>query len=201
MAFLHSAKQFRCNQSQSVVNPDKTTGVEMSDNKMTLREMAPKVASFMQKLYETEGEITEDMAEDLAIKENMLPEKVDAYAFKLDRLESEIKYWKDQKKGFDNIIRSLTRTSDWLKANMKGAMNTLGMSRLEGSIKGFTLSKAKPKLELDEDQVPDTWMKRETVISIDTDRIREALDQGQTLPFARYVDVYTLRKSLAKNRG
>ena len=129
-------------------------------------------------------EIDEEMILDtLESIEGEIEDKADGYAKIIKELEAkrdarklEAKRLTDSAKGFENRINTL-------KLNLFNSMKQTGKTKFATELFSFNIAKNGGKQALTIDgEVPVEYTK--TVIENDTDKIRQALEEGQELPFA-----------------
>lgn len=115
--------------------------------------------------------------------EGEIEDKADGYAKIIKELEAkrdarkiEAKRLTDSAKGFENRINTL-------KQNLFNSMKQTGKTKFATELFSFNIAKngGKQALTIDGD-VPQEYTK--TIIENDTDKIRQALEEGQELPFA-----------------
>lgn len=129
-------------------------------------------------------DVDEEMILDtLEAIEGEIEDKADGYAkiikeleAKRDARKAEAKRLTDSAKGFENRINTL-------KQNLFNSMKQTGKTKFATELFSFNIAKngGKQALTIDGD-VPEEYTK--TVIENDTDKIRQALEEGQELPFA-----------------
>lgn len=115
--------------------------------------------------------------------EGEIEDKADGYAkiikeleVKRDARKVEAKRLTDSAKGFENRINVL-------KQNLFNSMKQTGKTKFATELFSFNIAKNGGKQALTIDgEVPVEYTK--TIIENDTDKIRQALEEGQELPFA-----------------
>jgi hypothetical protein len=168
----------------------------------TLQEIVGDELSFIAKLIENNGEISEEMEASMALGEENLPQKIDDYAYRIDRLALEVSHLDKRKKEIDNIMKNLKTSQEWLRNNMKISMIALKKDRAEGNNFYFKLSSSKPKVSIDNDaKIPAIYMKEKVESVIDVDLLKEDLTKGTVIPGAKLVDVFSIRKYVQKTGG
>lgn len=113
-------------------------------------------------------------------------QKADAYAAVLAEVGGRIAVYEQEIGRLQARARALRRNRERMLAALKAAMEAMGAERLEGRLHRFRLVKngGLQPLEVSGD-VPDAYTK----ITVEPDRemIREALEAGAELPFARFL--------------
>lgn len=163
---------------------------------LTLAQLVQHEQELMTKIYEAEGEVTEEIQQMLAISEKTLPEKIDAYAHMIDRLEIEMGRLDLIVDQYEAMSTKLKRSRDWMRENMKNAMKTLEVRELKGIDKRFVLMSAAPKLEVNTDYITADYMREKFEYVVDKEAVKKALERGTVVPGARlieseYVRVYS----------
>lgn len=129
-------------------------------------------------------DVDEEMILDtLEAIEGEIEDKADGYAKIIKELEAkrdarklEAKRLTDSAKGFENRINVL-------KQNLFKSMKQTGKTKFATELFSFNIAKNGGKQALTIDgEVPVEYTK--TIIENDTDKIRQALEEGQELPFA-----------------
>lgn len=129
-------------------------------------------------------DVDEEMILDtLEAIEGEIEDKADGYAkiikeleAKRDARKAEAKRLTDSAKGFENRINVL-------KQNLFNSMKQTGKTKFATELFSFNIAKNGGKQALTIDgEVPVEYTK--TIIENDTDKIRQALEEGQELPFA-----------------
>jgi len=166
--------------------------------KQSLRELVSFAAELMNELVESGGVLTPELEAKLNVIELSLPEKVDAYAFVMQKLEFEAEYWKKQAETYNKIKTACQNARDRIKDNLKLAMKENGINELKGIDHKFKLTNGTFSLVIDESEIDDIYKKRVEEIVVDKKRIEEDLKAGVPVKGARLDPVYTLRPYVNK---
>lgn len=169
----------------------------MSENK-SLPALILEMSEIVAQLHENGGELTEVLEHAMDCTAQELQAKTDRYAFFMERLDAEADYWKQRADAFSKVSRSCKALKERLNGNIKGAMISLGQTDLEGNEMRFKLSALAPKLVMDETRIPAEWKMAVTEYIPDKDRIKAALQDGQSVPGAAMEEVFSLRKYPAR---
>ncbi len=168
----------------------------------TLQQIVGDELSFIAQLIENNGEITEEMEASMALGEENLPQKIDDYAYRIDRLALEVSSLDKRKKEIEGIIKNLKNSQSWLKENMKSSMLALKKDRADGNDFYFKLSSLKPKVNIENDaEIPAIYMKEKIEAVINIDLLKEDLTKGTIIPGAELVNVWSVRKYVQKSGG
>lgn len=103
---------------------------------------------------------------------------VATYSAKEEQFEREAKRFKTLAKRAENAVKRVKRS-------LINTMKTFGETKIKTENFSFAIvGNAKRAIEIDENSVPETYKAIEYVT--DKDKIREALEEGEWLSFARY---------------
>ena len=166
----------------------------------TLKELVSQELKLVQRLYASDGEITPEMEQELAITESMLEAKVDNYYLFMERVEAEIERWDAHIKSLSKGLSSFKKTKDWLSLNLKNGMIRLNESKLKGAVHEFSLSGNRFKLVIEDvDKIPGKFLVEVVRYEPDKEAIKDALEKGESVPGAYLDEVFTLRKKTRKD--
>ena len=129
-------------------------------------------------------EIDEQMIFDtLESIEGEIEDKADNYAKIIKELEAKQKARKEEAKRLTDSAKVFENRVKALKNNLFNAMKETGKTKFATNLFSFNIAKngGKQALTIDGD-VPEEYTK--TIIENDTDKIRQALENGENLPFA-----------------
>jgi len=129
-------------------------------------------------LIDSDGEITEEIASSLA----KIAEKVDGSVFVLERFEKIADHYAEKAQKMAAIATAARKANDRLKDYIKGAMELMGSTELEGDDFRFKITKAPPKVIVkDEGSIPEQYMVTKVLKSPDKKAITKAIEAGQTV--------------------
>lgn len=161
---------------------------------MNLRELILKIANFETAIID--GQRPEDL---ITIEELSLQaaDKIDAYGFVMERLETLAASYKERADKMNQIVRRLEGHQDHLRLQLRDAMEVLGVDEIQGNERRFKLQKSKPAVVLVEPGlVPDKFWKTEIVKSLDKDAVLKA---GQ-VPGCEIKQSSHIREYIAKGK-
>jgi len=173
--------------SMNETNEEQTASVPAIRG-LTLAQLVQYEQELMAKLYDANGEVTEEIQDMLAISEKTLPEKVDAYAHMIERLAIEAGRIGVIIDDYERMMQQLTKAREWMKENMKAAMKSLDRVELCGIDKKFRLMNAQPKLEILNDHIAGDLLKEDVRFVVDKEKVKDALEAGVAVPGARFVE-------------
>lgn len=114
-----------------------------------------------------------------------IAQKVDAWVAVMIRLKATRDLARDQRDKLDAFIKSIERNLDRMDDGIEHAMDTMGVTEFKSDLHSFKKVRNGGKAPLiidDPGAIPANFQK--VVIAPDTDKIREALEAGEELPFA-----------------
>lgn len=115
--------------------------------------------------------------------EGEIEEKADNYAYIITEIQNDVNACKLEKDRLDKRQKSLENKVKNLKRNLMEIMKNTGKTNFKTQLHTFRIQKNGGKRALTIDgEVPDEYKK--TIIENDTDKIRQALEEGKNLPFA-----------------
>jgi hypothetical protein len=129
-------------------------------------------------------DIDEQMVLDtLEAIEGEIEEKADGYAKIIKELEAKQNARKEEAKRLTESAKVFENRAKVLKTNLYNTMKSMGKTKFATDLFSFNIAKngGKQALTIDGD-VPEEYTK--TIIENDTDKIRQALENGEELPFA-----------------
>lgn len=166
----------------------------------SLPELIENQKILFQKISENEGEITKALEELLTKSSAQIQMKIDNYARFIERAEMEIELCKKEEKESSQTRKSLERAVEGLKFTLKNYMLNSGAREVSGAKYSFKMQSAGFKTEFPVDESFDDWakefphlFKKETVISPDKIAIKDSIQSGVEVPFARLVPVFSIK--------
>lgn len=110
-------------------------------------------------------------------------DKVDAYAAVRTTLKGRRETVKKEIDRLTAILKTIDNNIDRMDDTVQGAMDVMGVTELKSDLHKYKICKNGGKAPIIyDDAVPDNFQK--VILQPDTERIREALEAGQELPFA-----------------
>lgn len=136
---------------------------------------------------EAEAELDRVLAEELATRE-ALEQKAEAYVGIITELEALAAARKAEADRVAKLAKIPAQQAERLRQNLKDALIRLNVRKLLTDRHQVSLRKAggKAPLELDEFMVPAEFVTVETITTPNKELIRQRLDAGEVLEFARY---------------
>ena len=147
----------------------------------SLYELNNNYQSVLNMLYdeETDEQMILDTLESL---EGDIEDKADGYAKIIKELLGDADKIKTEKQRLETRQKGFENKAKLLKENLQNAMQETGKTKFKTELFSFGIQKngGKQALTIDGD-VPDSYKK----LVEDTEKIRQALEEGQELPFAK----------------
>jgi hypothetical protein len=169
------------------------------DQKKTLTQLVSTELDIIRQLYDGGGEITPEIAALMEITAENLPKKVDAYSYRMDRLDMEVAFLKARSDEILQIVKRFQTMKDRMKDSIKFAMESLQVTELSGDDRRFKLSASAPRVDIfSENDLPGSFVREKVIHEPDKDLIKEALKRGEEVPGARLLEVHSLRTYTAK---
>lgn len=152
----------------------------------SLKELLILTAAIEQRLYENEGELTEELEAEMLITDAAMSDKIDAYCLVIDKLAQGIDYHNAKLKEHDAIVTRLEKTRERLKDALSSAINTLGVEFLKGNEFLVKHRANPPKVDVtNEDEIPAEYIQTKLTKSVDKKKLGEGLKLGVQIPGAR----------------
>lgn len=147
-----------------------------------LYELTSNYDTVLNMLYDED--IDEQMILDtLESIEGEIEDKADNYAKIIKELEAKANARKEEAKRLTSTAKTFENRAKALKSNLFNAMKETGKTKFATNLFSFNIAKNGGKQSLTIDgEVPEEYTK--TITENDTDKIRQALESGENLPFA-----------------
>lgn len=172
--------------------------MEIIKKSNNLLEITAEIARIMVILAENGGELSTEIENQLDIFTGNLVEKVDSYAYLIDKLDSESEFYKKKADAFNRMAKSCNSLQDRLKERVKTALTILEKDEIEGDDFRFKLSTSKPKLIIDESILPSEY--KMIIYEADREKISKDLAEGKEIPGARFEETKALRKYINRRK-
>jgi len=161
--------------------------------------LVEEMSCLTSKLVELGGELSPELEAILDQVQGQLETKTDSYAFFIEKLDLEAKFWKEKAEKYAAVSKSCSNLKERLNGSIKAAMIALGKDEIGGEEMRFKLSDSTPRLVIDEALLLGEY---KTVLISETpnkEKIRELLKEGKEVTGAYLETGKTLRKYV--NRG
>jgi len=145
----------------------------------SLTTIIQQISSLEQLLIESDGELTDQLEDQLKVKDIELPEKVDAYVYTIERLDQAREFYAQKAKQFQNIAKNIDQAVDRMKDNIKMAAEVLCTDELKGQDFRFKVQRSKASVIIDSlEKLPGEFIISEVVTKPDKKKLADALAQG-----------------------
>lgn len=154
------------------------------DKSLSLLALVDQASQIQRKLIEAGGEITEDLEAMLPIAEVHLPTKVEQYAFVVQQLRNQAKFFKEKAEYFAQISKSFDVGADSMEERIKEAAIKLGVSEIIGVDHKFTITNTAGSVEITNEELIEPIYKKEVPVSYKIDKKKIGEDLRLGLPVA-----------------
>lgn len=144
-------------------------------------------------LIESDGQLTPEIEAALSVQNLSMEEKVDGYAFMLEKMKAMEEFYAARAEYMSKIAERCSAAQKRLKDNLKFAMDQLHTDTLQGSDVRFKLVPTSGKLVItDEEMIPVEYKKEVTTTEIDKKALKEAA-KNKKIPGAQYIPDFSIR--------
>ena len=165
----------------------------------SLIELGLKHFSIIQTIVASEGEISDELAQELESLGDITAAKIEAYAWVLDRMELEASYWRAKAERYMKIARGLESADERMKENLKKFMSLAEIESVSGIDMEFRLIRSGTHLDTSNmsiDEIPMDFVKVKK--ELDKAKIKTALESGESVNGVVLVPTIQLRRYLKK---
>lgn len=145
-------------------------------------------------LDENGGEYTDEIENRLDELELDTADKVDSYDWLIAEMKAQVEVFKSRADDNLRAMKACKAVVDRLKNNLKYYCEALGVDEIKGHAIRYKLSNTKPRLEIDESELPEDFFNTRLVREPAKDEIRKNLEQGRHVPGAVFVPNMALRR-------
>ena len=165
----------------------------------SLIELIKEAQEITSLVIESSGVLTPELEQRLALNEQLLPQKIDAYHYIITKLSADAEYLEEEAKKLMSAAKSMEFMQNLLKERIKSAIELSGESYIKGDRWEFKLSHRAPKLELsDLSKIPKEYFYLETTEKLDKEKLKDALLANKEVPGASFVPVKALTVKVVK---
>lgn len=164
--------------------------MEMKEKDQENKSLIMLSAELETMLIESEGEITEAIAEHLS----QVATKVDGCVYMLERFAQINEFYKIRAEKLERIAKAAKTAEERLKEYVKTTMQMTDKKEIEGQDFRIKLSPTAPKVTVkDESKVPNKFMVEKLVISPDKKAILQAIKSGEVVEGVILEESFSLR--------
>lgn len=164
----------------------------------TLVELDSEFRGVIARIESLEGDPSPEAEVQLREVMQALCEKVDGYAAIISEFEAQRDKWKEREEHCGKARKYYTASIERLKDTMRFVLGNNPTKSLQGEYFRFFLSKAAPRLEINESELPDAFKTVKITTVPDRDAIETALLKGEKVPGCQLVENYSLRQGRPK---
>ena len=163
---------------------------------MNLQELIQLIYKIETEISESGGELSEETERAFELTQATIADKVDSYAFVMDRCKALEAEYKKLAEIHTRSAKAFSRLSERLKNNIKEASVQFGVDEFQGHDWRFALRDSSPSLviECPISQLPECYTEATVVIEPLKDKIKQAINGGETVPGCRLTTSKTLNK-------
>lgn len=166
-----------------------------------LNELLAERNEILAKIYEANGELTQETELAFSGSEKTLSLKIDSIKNVLDGLALDSKYFKEKELEFKEAFQVCENAIDRLKTWVKVIMKKFNEPMLQGKDYKFRVKKTTPKvLVYDETMIPAPYKRVVQKIEVDKEKIRQDLQMGIEIPGAKLEESFALFTEINKGK-
>ena len=163
----------------------------------SLFKIASELIELDERMVESGGELTDDIECDLALVTTALVEKTDGVVEYAKYNDSAIKAVSDRIKELTEIKKKLEKKQERFNDYVLICMDKLNTEELNGDIHKIKIRKPVKVVNItNEDLIPIEYIKTETIIKIDKNKLKADLKKGESVHGAELTD--GVRKAMFK---
>lgn len=148
---------------------------------MNLLEIIDQSKELEQKLMDQEGELTPELEQELNSALELKQDKIDRVEYFMQRLENEATFLVEQAEHLAKRAQVLKNKRQKLEEYIKTGMLNRSIKTLQGRVFTLTVTQSPVKLTIDEQKLPDQYLMQVTTTKPDRERIKQALQNGETV--------------------
>ena len=150
-------------------------------------------------MIEAEGQLTPEIEAMLAISEKQMSEVVDVYHLRMERMEKVAEFYSAKADQYARLASSIEKATKYTKQLIKDHMMNVGVTELSGGEFSFKLARTAPVVDVvDQDKIPDTYIKVKVEETVDKKKIADDLKLGIQIEGVILKENYSLRTSIKK---
>lgn len=157
--------------------------------KKSLYEISHEIESFVEKIIENGGELSEDQEKDLIELDSFLSTKLDQCVYVIQKQEDFIKCAKERITELTDAKRVREKAISTIKTAMVEAMQKTGKTKHVGELMAIKLRKPSKKVEIyDQELLPIEYISIKKEIVIDKRSLLADLKEGRLVEGAKVID-------------
>jgi len=169
---------------------------------ITLKGLMAEWREVMAAIDDAQGELTPEIEQRMALLDVSIPEKIDAWAYVMERMEAEHEFWKARRKVDHEVELKYERHLEFAKTRLKGIMFEMGVVEMRGHDAKFQTVNSRARLTIqDENLIPAKYLTERFVYDIDKDKLRADIEAGIEVEGVRLEKVTALRRSVNSTKA
>ena len=159
---------------------------------MNLYNIKTEYLKLINSVEEAEGEVTDELYNELSLTHEDYIEKGCSYAHVLNNKDMEKEIIEKEIERLKKRIQRIDKTSSRLKSRLIESMLELGIEKIENEIISISLRKSKSIEIINEAQIPQELMRSKTTNTPDKTAIKKAIESGEVVEGAVQVINHSL---------
>ena len=148
---------------------------------LNIYQISNEYLELSQKLIESEGELTPELALELSINSEQLEQKGRGYGYVIKQFEDEELILKSEIERLTKMLKSRTTAKERIKTTLLNAMELFSIEKIETPTLKISLRKS-TSVDVPDVDLLDSWLKVEKVtISADKKEIKKAIEEGKNV--------------------
>ena len=140
-----------------------------------------------------EGELTPDLENELVINQTELQIKAESYAYAIKSLEGDVSIIDEEIKRLRALKEAKTNAIDRMKEAVVNAFQVYGITEVKSPTLKLSLRRSESVEVINQDQLPDAFVKAKTTYTPDKVAIKDAIKSGLTVEGAVIVENFSLQ--------
>lgn len=159
--------------------------------KLSLYEISGGLRKLLNDISETDGEITAEQEQSLAIAQQDLESKGVNYALVIKECDASVSAIDAEIERLAKLKSKPQNLAKRLKANIDSAMREFGVEKIESDLIKLSFRKSKETIIEDESQLPESCF--ETKRSVSKTKVKELIESGQPVSGAHILEKKSLQ--------
>jgi hypothetical protein len=140
-----------------------------------------------------EGELTPDLENELVINQNELQIKAENYGYAVRSLEGDVSIIDEEIKRLRALKEAKTNAIERMKEAVVNAFQVYGITEVKSPTLKLSLRRSESVEVINQDQLPDAFVKSKTTYTPDKVAIKDAIKSGLTVEGAVIVENFSLQ--------
>jgi hypothetical protein len=140
-----------------------------------------------------EGELTQDLENELVINQNELQIKAESYAYAIKSLDGDVSIIDEEIKRLRALKEAKTNAIDRMKEAVVNAFQIYGITEVKSATLKLSLRRSESVEVINQDQLPECFIKAKTTYTPDKIAIKDAIKSGLTVEGAVIVENFNLQ--------